>query len=88
MSQGLLKEVEKLLPYRNLNSLNTVGYRELFDYLDNKCSLAEAVELIKRNTRRYARRQISWFNRDQNVEWFCPDSIDKIVERIDSFIEN
>lgn len=86
MDNGLLNEAEKLFPYRNLNSLNTVGYRELFDFMEHKHNLETAVELIKRNTRRYARKQISWFNREKNVEWFNPQEIDKIIERIDIFL--
>ncbi|MHC1779363.1 MAG: tRNA (adenosine(37)-N6)-dimethylallyltransferase MiaA [Bacteroidales bacterium] len=61
MSAGLLEEVRRLFPYRHLTALKTVGYRELFDYIEGKTSLEEAVELIKRNTRRYAKRQITWF---------------------------
>ncbi len=61
MSAGLLDEVQKLLPFKHLTALKTVGYRELFDFLQGKISLEEAVELIKRNTRRYAKRQITWF---------------------------
>ena len=86
MDNGLLNEAEKLFPYKNLNSLNTVGYRELFDFMEHKHNLETAVELIKRNTRRYARKQISWFNREKNVEWFNPQEIDKIIERIDIFL--
>ena len=64
MDAGLLDEVKSLYPFRNLTALKTVGYRELFAYLEDKCSLDEAVELIKRNTRRYAKRQITWFKRE------------------------
>lgn len=64
MEQGLLEEARQLLPYRDLNALNTVGYKELFDYLDGKCSLEQAVEDIKTHTRRYAKRQLTWFKRD------------------------
>jgi tRNA dimethylallyltransferase len=60
---GLLDEARQLLPFRHLNALQTVGYRELFDYFDRKTTLDEAVTLIKRNTRHYAKRQISWFSR-------------------------
>lgn len=69
MEAGLLKEVESLLPYRTLNALQTVGYSELFDHLEGKLSLEEAVENIKTNTRRYAKRQMTWFRRDPAVEW-------------------
>ncbi len=63
METGLLDEVKNLYPHKHLTALKTVGYRELFDYLDGKCSIEDAVELIKRNTRRYAKRQITWFKR-------------------------
>lgn len=69
MEQGLLEEVRGLLPYRQLNALQTVGYSELFDHLDGNCSLEEAVENIKKNTRHYAKRQMTWFRRDPAVEW-------------------
>ncbi|GHT15203.1 tRNA dimethylallyltransferase 1 [Bacteroidia bacterium] len=69
MNEGLLDEVKQLLPYRRLNALQTVGYRELFDYLDNKISLPEAITLIKRNSRRYAKRQLSWLRRYDDAEW-------------------
>lgn len=79
MENGLLHEAEKLYPLRSLNSLNTVGYRELFDYLDGKTTLETAVELIKRNTCRYARKQISWFNGDPELKWFQPDMVEDII---------
>ena len=72
MQQGLLKEVESLLPYRSHNALQTVGYREIFDHLDGKCSLEEAVEQIKTNTRHYAKRQMTWFKKDTEIQWFSP----------------
>ena len=79
---GLIEEAKKLYQYRNLNSLNTVGYKELFDHFDGKINLAESIELIKRNTRRYAKRQITWFQKDKNIHWFEPYDIDKILELI------
>ena len=72
MDKGLLKEVEGLLPYRNVNALNTVGYSELFEYLEGNVSLQEAVEKVKQNTRRFAKRQLTWFNRQDDIEWFKP----------------
>ncbi len=69
MEQGLLEEAKSMLPYRHLNALKTVGYRELFDHFDGKCTLDEAVELIKRNSRRYAKRQLTWFGRYEGAEW-------------------
>ena len=70
--KGLLDEVKSLLPYRHFNALRTVGYTELFDYLDGKISLEDAVALIKQNTRQYAKRQITWFKKDRSVEWMEP----------------
>ena len=86
MNNGLLHEAETLYPLKSLNSLNTVGYRELFDYMDGKTNLDTAVELIKRNTRRYARKQISWFNGDPEVKWFQPDRLEDIINYCDSKI--
>jgi len=70
INQGLLAEVEKLYPNKDLNALQTVGYRELFDYFDGKISLAFAIEEIKKNTRRFAKRQMTWFKRTENAVWF------------------
>lgn len=72
MQQGLLDEVKALQPYKNLNALQTVGYRELFDYLDGKISLERAVELIQQNTRHYAKRQLTWFKKDTSWQWVTP----------------
>lgn len=70
LEQGLLKEAQQLYKHRDLNALQTVGYRELFDYLDKKISLLQAIEQIKTNTRRFAKRQMTWFNKYENVLWF------------------
>lgn len=70
MNEGLLVEAEGLLSYKELNALQTVGYRELFDYLENKISLEVAIEEIKKNTRRFAKRQLTWFRRNENTKWF------------------
>lgn len=86
LNDGLLKEVEALLPHRHLNSLQTVGYREFFDYFDGKCSLEESVELVKRNSRRYAKRQMTWFRRDEAIAWFAPDKVEEIIEYINGKI--
>jgi tRNA dimethylallyltransferase len=82
MENGLLDEVRSCLPFRELNALNTVGYKELFDYLDGRVSLTGAVHLIKRNSRRYARRQLTWFKRDQEIAWFRPDRFGEIMDHI------
>jgi len=73
MEEGLLNEVRSLLPYRNHNALQTVGYRELFDHLDGKYTLPEAVEKVKTNTRHYAKRQMTWFKKDPGIQWLSPD---------------
>lgn len=70
LREGLLDEVQQLYPNKELNALQTVGYRELFDYLDGKTTLDIAIEEIKKNTRRFAKRQITWFKRTENVNWF------------------
>ncbi len=84
MEQGLLKEVRMLHKYKGENALNTVGYKELFDYIEEKISLEDAVTNIKTNTRRYAKRQLTWFKRDKKIQWFHPDNYEGIV----SYIEN
>jgi tRNA dimethylallyltransferase len=76
IEQGLVEEVRSLLPYRHLNALNTVGYSELFDYLDEKTDLNTAIELIKQNTRRFAKRQLTWFRKDKEIKWYNPDNVD------------
>ena len=73
MKIGLEEEASLLLPNRNLNALQTVGYRELFSYFDGEISLPKAIELIKQNTRHYAKRQMTWFKKDDSVEWIVPD---------------
>ena len=82
MSEGLLNEAQSLYKYNDLNALNTVGYKELFAYLDGVWTLNEAVERIKGNTRRYARKQLTWFKRDEQVKWFHPDEEEKIKQHI------
>lgn len=83
---GLEAEARAMLPKRHLNSLQTVGYREMFDYFDGNCSLNEAIELIKRNSRRYAKRQLTWFRRDVEIAWFSPYDIETIISHIDAKI--
>lgn len=78
MEQGLLEEAQRLYPQRHLNALNTVGYKELFNYMDGIWTLDEAVERIKGNTRRYARKQLTWFKKDSDVIWVHPTNISDI----------
>lgn len=80
MDEGLLQEATSLYPLRHLNALQTVGYREFFDYMDGKTTLEEAIELIKRNSRRYAKRQITWFGRDTETKWFTPSELNILLE--------
>ena len=82
MKEGLLEEVKSMLPYRTENALNTVGYKELFNYFDGVWNLDEAVERIKGNTRRYARKQLTWFKRDEQMRWFHPDNQESIMNYI------
>ena len=82
VEQGLENEARALYPKRALNSLQTVGYREFFDYFDGRITRDEAIELIKRNSRRYAKRQMTWFGRDNDVRWFAPTDIENIVKYI------
>jgi tRNA dimethylallyltransferase len=79
MQDGLLEEVKGLIDKRETNALNTVGYKELFNYLDGLWTLDEAVERIKGNTRRYARKQLTWYKRDEKMKWFHPDQIEEIL---------
>ena len=82
MADGLLDEVKGLVEKRHTNALNTVGYKELFDYLDGRWPLEEAVERIKGNTRRYARKQLTWYKRDEDMRWFHPNDIQDILNYI------
>ena len=82
IQQGLLKEAEALYPMREQNALNTVGYKELFDYFDGRWPLDEAVERIKGNTRRYARKQLTWYKKDPQIRWFHPDQKKEIIDYI------
>ncbi len=85
INNGLLAEAERLYPYRNLNALQTVGYKELFDFFDHTISLEFAIDEIKKNTRRFAKRQITWFKRTENVVWFdYQTSINKIIAHLKS----
>lgn len=84
LADGLEAEARALYPYRSLNALQTVGYREFFDYFDGRTSYEEAVELIKRNSRRYAKRQLTWFRRDPEIRWFHPTEDAAMIAHIDA----
>ena len=85
MEEGLLEEVKRMNAHRHLNALNTVGYKELFNYLDGVWTLDEAVERIKGNTRRYARKQLTWFKRDEQIRWFHPANQELINKTISEY---
>ena len=85
MEDGLLEEARMMLPYREANALNTVGYKELFNYFDGVWNLSEAVERIKGNTRRYARKQLTWFKRDTQMRWFHPDDQELMMNYISQY---
>ena len=85
ISNGLLKEAANMYPQRNLNALNTVGYKELFDYIDGKTDLQEAIFKIKSNTHKYCRKQLTWFKRDPGIKWFTPENVEEIINYINSF---
>ncbi|WP_419241007.1 tRNA (adenosine(37)-N6)-dimethylallyltransferase MiaA [Cardinium endosymbiont of Nabis limbatus] len=82
MEQGLLQEVERLYPYKTTNALQTLGYKELFDYIDGRCSLTKAIDDIKTNTKQYAKKQMTWFKKDTNTSWFEPYDLAKIESHI------
>lgn len=82
IDSGLFEEAKALYPFKNLNALQTVGYREIYDYLDGQYDREEAVRLLKRNTRRYAKRQLTWFKRDEEVRWFNPNDWSEIISHI------
>jgi tRNA dimethylallyltransferase len=82
---GLEQEAWQLFPHHQLNTLNTVGYREFFEYFEGKCTKAEAIEKIKANSRKYARKQLTWFRKDPEIHWFHPDQDAEIMELIATF---
>lgn len=86
MENGLLDEVKSLYEFKHLNSLQTVGYKELFDYLDGKIELDFAVSEIKKNSRRYAKRQLTWWRKDENIHWFSPNQKSEILQFINDLI--
>lgn len=84
LKDGLIEEVKQLLPLKELNALQTVGYRELFDYFENKIDFNFSIEEIKKNTRRFAKRQMTWFKKDQTITWFSPLESSLIMNYIDN----
>ncbi|HRI27041.1 MAG TPA: tRNA (adenosine(37)-N6)-dimethylallyltransferase MiaA [Chitinophagales bacterium] len=88
LEQGLLQEATGLYPYRHLNALQTVGYQELFDYLDGKTTIEEAVELIKQNTRRYAKRQMTWLRKEKDIIWVNPAQKEQVIQQVCDMVNN
>lgn len=86
IAAGLVEEVRSLIPYRQLNALQTVGYAEIFGYLDGKISLEKAIEQVKTNTRQYAKRQLTWFRKDAAIQWFAPQQVGEMIEWVESKI--
>ncbi|MRJ09032.1 tRNA (adenosine(37)-N6)-dimethylallyltransferase MiaA [Ornithobacterium rhinotracheale] len=87
IENGLLEEAKNLYKFKNLNALNTVGYKELFRYFDGEISLGFAIEEIKKNTRRFAKRQLTWYRKDENIRWFASNEIEQIIAYINSEIQ-
>lgn len=87
IEEGLINEAEPLFPYRQLNSLNTVGYKELYQYMEGNCTLDFAIEKIKQDSRNYAKRQLTWFNADKEIHWFHPDESEKILDFIQGYMK-
>ncbi len=83
MKQGMVEEARAVYPHRGLNSLNTVGYKELFAHFDGDISLEDAILKIQSNTRRYMRKQLTWFKRDNEIKWFTPANVEEIINYID-----
>ena len=88
IEEGIIEEALQVYPKRTLNSLNTVGYKELFEYLDGLTTLDEAIFKIQSNTRRYARKQLTWYKKDTAFQWFNPDNIEEILNYIHTMISN
>ena len=88
ISDGLFEEAGKLYPFKKLNALQTVGYKEIFDFMDGIYDESEAVRLLKRNSRRYAKRQFTWFKKDDSIRWFHPDNFEKMLNWIRAEILN
>lgn len=87
VKDGLVAEARRVYPYRHLNSLNTVGYKELFAHFDGACTLEFAIEKIKQNSRIYSRKQTTWYRRDKDIHWFHPDDEEGIVECLEKLLQ-
>ena len=83
IDNGLVEEAKKVYAMKGLNSLNTVGYKELFEFFEGNCNLDEAIFRIQCNTRRYCRKQLTWFKRDEKMAWFHPDNLEEIIKYIE-----
>lgn len=86
IADGLEEEARKVYPYRSLNALNTVGYKELFEYFDGKCTFEDSIFRIKCDSRKYCRKQLTWFRRDSSIRWFHPDNIEEIINYIETML--
>lgn len=86
VNQGLINEVKKLIKYKHLNSLNTIGYKEIFRYLNGDISLEFAINEIKKNSRRFAKRQITWFKKSEDIKWYKPDELEPIIQYLNSIL--
>lgn len=86
IDEGMIKEALHVYPKRMLNSLNTVGYKEMFEYLDGLTTLDEAIFKIQSNTRKYARKQLTWYKKDDNLQWFNPDNVEEILKYISTIV--
>ena len=84
VKDGLVEEARSVLDKRETNALNTVGYKEMFEYFDGKTTLEEAITKIQGNTRRYCRKQLTWFKKDAEIKWFQPENIEEIINYIES----
>ena len=88
IDEGMIKEALHVHPKRTLNSLNTVGYKEMFEYLDGLTTLDEAIFKIQSNTRKYARKQLTWYKKDDDLQWFNPDNVEEILKYISTIVSN
>ena len=87
LADGFSEEALRMIPYRHLNALNTVGYKEMLDYLDGLVTMEQTIDRIQSNTRRYARKQLTWYKRDEEMRWFDPVEVGAIIAYIDERIE-